>query len=213
MSVFDIFAKLEQERAAKAVSAAPIEWMIVGLGNPGTKYENTRHNCGFRALDAYCKKTGLRIDRMKFKALVGEGQLAGKRVLFMKPQTFMNLSGEAVRDAANFYKIPPERIIVIVDDIAQDVGRIRVRGKGSAGGQNGLKSIIYQLGSDSFPRVRMGVGAKPHPDYDLADWVLSKFQDDEIAKIDSAAERAMLAAEEIIKNGAQAAAQLYNGKA
>ena len=213
MSVFDIFAKLEQERAAKAASAAPIEWMIVGLGNPGTKYENTRHNCGFRALDAYCKKTGLRIDRMKFKALVGEGQLAGKRVLFMKPQTFMNLSGEAVRDAANFYKIPPEQIIVIVDDIAQDVGRIRVRGKGSAGGQNGLKSIIYQLNSDNFPRVRVGVGAKPHPDYDLADWVLSKFQDDEIEKIDSAAERAMLAAEEIIKNGAQAAAQLYNGKA
>ena len=213
MSVFDIFAKLEQERAAKAASGAPIEWMIVGLGHPGTKYENTRHNCGFRALDTYCKKTGLRIDRMKFKALVGEGQLAGKRVLFMKPQTFMNLSGEAVRDAANFYKIPPERIIVIVDDIAQDVGRIRVRGKGSAGGQNGLKSIIYQLNSDTFPRVRMGVGAKPHPDYDLADWVLSKFQNDEIEKIDSAAERAMLAAEEIIKNGAQAAAQLYNGKA
>ena len=213
MSVFDIFAKLEQERAAKAASATPIDWMIVGLGNPGTKYENTRHNCGFRALDAYCKKTGLRIDRMKFKALVGEGQLAGKRVLFMKPQTFMNLSGEAVRDAANFYKIPPEQIIVIVDDIAQDVGRIRVRGKGSAGGQNGLKSIIYQLNSDNFPRVRMGVGAKPHPDYDLADWVLSKFQDDEIEKIDSAAERAMLAAEEIIKNGTQAAAQLYNGKA
>lgn len=213
MSVFDIFAKLEQERAAKAASATPIEWMIVGLGNPGTKYENTRHNCGFRALDAYCKKTGLRIDRMKFKALVGEGQLAGKRVLFMKPQTFMNLSGEAVRDAANFYKIPPEQIIVIVDDIAQDVGRIRVRGKGSAGGQNGLKSIIYQLNSDNFPRVRMGVGAKPHPDYDLADWVLSKFQDDEIEKIDSAAERAMLAVEEIIKSGTQAAAQLYNGKA
>ena len=212
MSVFDIFAKLEQERAAKAASTAPIEWMIVGLGNPGTKYENTRHNCGFRALDAYCKKSGLRIDRMKFKALVGEGQLAGKRVLFMKPQTFMNLSGEAVRDAANFYKIPPEQIIVIVDDIAQDVGRIRVRGKGSAGGQNGLKSIIYQLNSDNFPRVRVGVGAKPHPDYDLADWVLSKFQDDEIEKIDSASERAMLAAEEIIKNGAQAAAQLYNGK-
>lgn len=213
MSVFDIFAKLEQERAAKAASTEPIEWMVVGLGNPGSKYENTRHNCGFRALDAYSKKTGLRIDRMKFKALVGEGQLGGKRVLFMKPQTFMNLSGEAVRDAANFYKIPPERVIVIVDDIAQDVGRIRVRGKGSAGGQNGLKSIIYQLNSDNFPRVRMGVGAKPHPDYDLADWVLSKFQNDEIEKIDSAAERALQAAEEIIKNGAQAAAQLYNGKA
>ena len=212
MSVFDIFAKLERERAAQETAATPIEWMIVGLGNPGSKYENTRHNCGFRALDAYAAKTGLRIDRMKFKALVGEGQLADKRVLFMKPQTFMNLSGEAVRDAANFYKIPPERIIVIVDDITLEVGRLRVRGKGSAGGQNGLKSIIYQLNSEAFPRVRMGIGAKPHPDYDLADWVLSKFQGEDIEKIDQAALRAMDAAAEIIRNGAQAAAQTYNGK-
>ena len=213
MSVFDIFAKLEQERTAKEAPGTPIEWMVVGLGNPGSKYENTRHNCGFRALDAYCRKTGLRIDRMKFKALIGEGQFGGKRTLFMKPQTFMNLSGEAVRDAANFYKIPPERIIVIVDDISLDVGRIRVRGKGSAGGQNGLKSIIYQLNSDNFPRVRMGIGAKPHPDYDLADWVLSRFQGEDVEKIDVAAARAMEAAEEIVKNGAQSAAQLYNGKA
>lgn len=213
MSVFDIFAKLEQERAAKQSSSGPIEWLIVGLGNPGSKYDGTRHNAGFRALDAYCAKSGQRIDRMKFKALVGEGQFGGKRVLFLKPQTFMNLSGEAVRDAAEFYKIPPERILVIFDDISLDVGRIRVRPKGSAGGQNGVKNIIYHLKSDAFPRVKIGIGAKPHPDYDLADWVLSKFQGEDADRIQSAAERAMEAAEEIVRSGVAAAAQKFNGQA
>lgn len=211
MSIFDIFAKLEQERTSSTVSGS-IEWLVVGLGNPGSKYENTRHNAGFRALDAYCAKTGQRIDRMKFKALVGEGTLGGKRVLFIKPQTFMNLSGEAVRDAAEFYKIPPERIIVLFDDISLDVGRLRVRAKGSAGGQNGVKNIIYQLNSDQFPRVKIGIGAKPHPDYDLADWVLSKFQGEDEEKIQQAAVRAMEAAEEIIRNGPAAAAQKFNGQ-
>ena len=213
MSIFDIFAKLEQERAAKQSSSGPIEWLIVGLGNPGSKYDGTRHNAGFRALDAYCAKSGQRIDRMKFKALVGEGQFGGKRVLFLKPQTFMNLSGEAVRDAAEFYKIPPERILVIFDDISLDVGRIRVRPKGSAGGQNGVKNIIYHLKSDAFPRVKIGIGAKPHPDYDLADWVLSKFQGEDADRIQSAAERAMEAAEEIVRSGVAAAAQKFNGQA
>lgn len=213
MSVFDIFAKLEQERAAKQSSSGPIEWLIVGLGNPGSKYDGTRHNAGFRALDAYCAKSGQRIDRMKFKALVGEGQFGGKRVLFLKPQTFMNLSGEAVRDAAEFYKIPPERILVIFDDISLDVGRIRVRPKGSAGGQNGVKNIIYHLKSDAFPRVKIGIGAKPHPDYDLADWVLSKFQGEDADRIQFAAERAMEAAEEIVRSGVAAAAQKFNGQA
>ena len=213
MSVFDIFEKLEQERAAKQSSSGPIEWLIVGLGNPGSKYDGTRHNAGFRALDAYCAKSGQRIDRMKFKALVGEGQFGGKRVLFLKPQTFMNLSGESVRDAAEFYKIPPERILVIFDDISLDVGRIRVRPKGSAGGQNGVKNIIYHLKSDAFPRVKIGIGAKPHPDYDLADWVLSKFQGEDADRIQSAAERAMEAAEEIVRSGVAAAAQKFNGQA
>ena len=188
MSIFDIFAKLEQERAAKQSSSGPIEWLIVGLGNPGSKYDGTRHNAGFRALDAYCAKSGQRIDRMKFKALVGEGQFGGKRVLFLKPQTFMNLSGESVRDAAEFYKIPPERILVIFDDISLDVGRIRVRPKGSAGGQNGVKNIIYHLKSDAFPRVKIGIGAKPHPDYDLADWVLSRFTNDEMKTLKTVSE-------------------------
>ncbi|MCI6719804.1 MAG: aminoacyl-tRNA hydrolase [Clostridiales bacterium] len=213
MSVFDIFAKLEQERAAKQSSSGPIEWLIVGLGNPGSKYDGTRHNAGFRALDAYCAKSGQRIDRMKFKALVGEGQFGGKRVLFLKPQTFMNLSGESVRDAAEFYKIPPERILVIFDDISLDIGRIRVRPQGSAGGQNGVKNIIYHLKSDAFPRVKIGIGAKPHPDYDLADWVLSKFQGEDADRIQSAAERAMEAAEEIVRSGVAAAAQKFNGQA
>lgn len=215
MSIFDVFARLEKEKADKAAkesASGPIEWLIVGLGNPGAKYDGTRHNAGFRALDHYCKVSGQKIDRMKFKALVGEGQFGGARTLFMKPQTFMNLSGEAVRDAAAFYKLDPSHIIVLSDDISLDVGRIRVRGKGSAGGQNGLKNIIYHLNTEQFPRVKIGVGAKPHPDYDLADWVLSRFTNDEQEAIDSAAARAMQAAEEIVRSGAAAAAQKFNGK-
>lgn len=212
MSVFDIFAKLERQKAAQTAASGPIEWIIAGLGNPGSKYAATRHNAGFRALDAYCAQTGQKIDRMKFKALVGEGQFGGARVLFLKPQTFMNLSGEAVRDAAAFYKLDPGHIIVLSDDISLDVGRIRVRAKGSAGGQNGLKNIIYHLNSDQFPRIKIGVGAKPHPDYDLADWVLSRFSPDEEKAIDRAVERAMQAAAEIIQNGTASAAQKFNGK-
>lgn len=213
MSIFDVFAKLEQEKAAKQAVAGPIEWLVVGLGNPGSKYAETRHNAGFRALDAYCAKSGQKMDKMKFKSLIGEGQFGGARVLFMKPQTFMNLSGEAVRDAAAFYKLDPSHILVLSDDISLDVGRIRVRAKGSAGGQNGLKNIIYHLNSDQFPRVKIGVGAKPHPGYDLADWVLSRFTADEQEAIDAAVARAMQAAEAIILSGAAQAAQKFNGKA
>ncbi len=212
MSIFDIFDKLSQERADKDAAAGPIEWLVVGLGNPGSQYENTRHNAGFCALDAYAAKTGQRISQMKFKALVCEGTLGGKRVLFMKPQTFMNLSGEAVRDAAAFYKIPPERIVVLFDDISLPVGRLRVRAKGSAGGQNGVKNIIYHLNSDVFPRVKIGIGAKPHPDYDLADWVLSKFSAEELLTLKETAARAMDAAAEIIANGTASAAQKFNGQ-
>lgn len=213
MSIFDVFAKLEQEKAANQAVAGPIEWLVVGLGNPGSKYAETRHNAGFRALDAYCAKSGQKMDKMKFKSLIGQGQLGGARVLFMKPQTFMNLSGEAVRDAAAFYKLDPSHILVLSDDISLDVGRIRVRAKGSAGGQNGLKNIIYHLNSDQFPRVKIGVGAKPHPGYDLADWVLSRFTADEQEAIDAAVARAMQAAEAIILSGAAQAAQKFNGKA
>ena len=209
MSIFDIFKKLDEEKAAKA--SQPIEWIVVGLGNPGAKYDNTRHNAGFRALEGYCARSGQKIDRMKFKALAGEGMLGGKRVLFLKPQTFMNLSGEAVRPAADFYKIPPEHIIVISDDTALDVGKLRIRKSGSAGGHNGLKSIIQHLGTDQFPRIRVGVGKKPHPDYDLADWVLGKFQGEDRKAIAAAVERCADAVECYIKEGPDRAMNKFNG--
>ena len=172
MSIFDIFAKLEQEQKNKP-AAQPIDWLVVGLGNPGKKYENNRHNTGFRVMDALCSKHSVRCDRSKFHALTGEAVLGGHRCLLMKPQTFMNASGDAVAEAADFYKIPPEHVLVIFDDISLPVGALRIRPKGSAGGQNGVKSIINMMGSEQFPRIKVGVGAKPHPDYDLADWVLS----------------------------------------
>ena len=213
MLIFDIFTKIEHKRENATSSNAPIEWLIVGLGNPGTQYAMTRHNAGFRALDAYCESTHESIKRLKFKALVMESTIHGKRVLLMKPQTYMNLSGEAVQEAANFYQIPPARVLVLVDDISLDVGRIRVRAKGSAGGQNGLKSIISHLHTDMFPRIKIGVGDKPHPDYSLADWVLSRLTESEEQLFAPALTRAMDAAKEVIQNGTAAAAQKYNGQA
>ena len=149
-----------------------ITWLVVFLGNPGPKYNGTRHNAGFMAADVMAAQRGVSINRVRFKALTGELTLGGEKLLLMKPQTYMNLSGEAVRQAADFYKIPPERVIVVSDEVALPVGRMRIRSSGSAGGHNGLKSIIACLGSDKFPRIRLGVGAPPHPDYDMADWVL-----------------------------------------
>ena len=208
MSIFDIFKKLDEEKAAKA--SQPIEWIVVGLGNPGAKYDNTRHNAGFRALEGYCARSGQKIDRMKFKALAGEGMLGGKRVLFLKPQTFMNLSGEAVRDAASFYKIPPEQVLVIYDDISLPPGKLRLRRKGSAGGHNGIKSIIAQLGTEEFPRIRVGVGAKPNPQYDLADWVLSKFSEEDMTALQPALEHAADAAVKIVGGDMNTAMNLYS---
>lgn len=210
MSVFDVFKKLEQERRAALVQ--PVEWLVVGLGNPGSQYANTRHNAGFRTLERYCARSGQKIESLKFRARVGDGVLGGKRVLFVMPQTFMNLSGEAVRDAAEFYKIPPERVLVLSDDVSLDVGTLRVRSKGSAGGQNGLKNIIYHLKSEDFPRVKIGVGKKPHPEYDLADWVLSRFTPEEQRAIDTACDDAIDAAACVIAEGYAAAAQKFNGK-
>ena len=158
-------------------SSNSIEYLIVGLGNPGRQYENTRHNAGFIALDYIADELGVKINRVKFKSTVGEASISGKRCLLMKPSTFMNLSGQAVTEAMRFYKIPPQKVIVLSDDISLDVGVIRIRRKGSDGGQNGLKNIIYLSGSDEFPRVKIGIGKKPHPDYDLKDWVLSRFTD------------------------------------
>lgn len=169
--IFDIFKKIEKEKT----SAGPISYIIVGLGNPGKDYELTRHNAGFLCMDYIAAKCGVQVNRAKFNALVGEATIGGVRCLLVKPQTFMNLSGTAVLQAADFYKIPPERILVLSDDVNLDVGRMRLRAKGSAGGQKGLENIILRLGSENFPRLRMGVGKKPHPDFDMKDWVLSEF--------------------------------------
>lgn len=174
--IFDLFKKIEKQ---PTTPNSPISFIIAGLGNPGDKYTFTRHNAGFLAVDYLSEKYGFKVDRSRFKALCGEMTLDGRRGLIMKPQTFMNNSGEAIREAADFYKIAPENIIVFVDDISLAPGKLRVRKKGSDGGHNGLKSIIYQLNSDAFPRVKIGVGAKPHPDYDLVDWVLGTFNDND----------------------------------
>ena len=186
-------------------------WLIVGLGNPGVAYENTRHNIGFQVLDQLGERQKKPIQRLKFKALTNLFTISGEKVLVMKPVTYMNLSGEAVRPAADFYKIPPERILVVSDDTALPAGRLRILKGGSAGGHNGLKSIIQHLGSDQFPRLRVGVGEKPHPDYDMADWVLGKFTGEDKKKMDQAVERAAEAIECILKDGLDRGMSRFNG--
>ena len=188
------------------------DWLIVGLGNPGENYARTRHNIGFRAVDCLAGQLGAKIDRAKFRGLYGQANFKGLKLILLKPQTFMNNSGLSVMDAARFYKLPAERVIVLFDDISLDVGRLRVRAEGSAGGHNGIKSIIGGLNSQSFPRVKIGVGAKPHPDYALADWVLSNFTKDEEKLLAPVIEDAASAALELIENGVQAAASKYNGR-
>ena len=186
-------------------------WLIVGLGNPGEKYEDTRHNVGFQVIDELAERQGRPVQRLKFKALTGLLTISGEKALVMKPVTYMNLSGEAVRPAADFYKLPPERILVISDDVALAAGRLRIRAKGSAGGHNGLKSIIQHLGTDQFPRIRVGVGEKPHPDYDLADWVLGRPQGEDIKAIDEAVKRAADAVECILTQGLERGMGKFNG--
>ena len=189
-----------------------VSWLIVFLGNPGLKYEGTRHNAGFMAADAMAKEKNISINRARFKALTATVDIGGESVMLMKPQTFMNASGIAIEAAAHFYKIPPERVLVLFDDISLPVGKLRIRKNGSAGGHNGLKSIISCLGSDQFPRVKIGVGAKPHPDYDLADWVLSTVSKTEWPDYQEAMSHAGDAALCIVKNGCEKAAAEYNGK-
>lgn len=198
-----------KNRRATIPSGAP-EYLIAGLGNPGPKYEYTRHNAGFLCIDLLAQQLSVKIDRIKFKSIVADVAIEGRRCLLMKPQTFMNNSGEAVRDAANFYKIPPEHVIILFDDISLPPGKLRIRRKGSDGGHNGIKSIIYLLNSDQFPRVKLGVGAKPHPDYDLADWVLSPFQKDELPRMKEAMEKACEAIRLIVQDDMDHAMNLYN---
>jgi PTH1 family peptidyl-tRNA hydrolase len=183
--------------------------LIIGLGNPGSKYDNTRHNVGFETIDVISEKYGIKVTKLKHKALVGDGIIEGQRVLLVKPQTFMNLSGESVRDVAGWYKVSPANIIIIYDDIDIPIGKIRVRPKGSSGTHNGMKSVIYQLQSDEFPRVRIGIG-KPPEEWDLADYVLSKFSGDELKIIEASISKAAEAVISIIKHGPDAAMNLYN---
>lgn len=188
-----------------------IDLMIVGLGNPGMKYQDTRHNAGFMAIDLLAEKYNLPIKRVRFKGLTAEGTIRGKKVFLMKPQTYMNLSGEAVIQAMRFYKLTPERVLVMFDDIMLDVGRIRVKRKGTDGGQKGMRSIIDLTGSEEFPRVKIGIGKKPHPDYDLAKWVTSKFTKKEESEVKEALQSAVLAAELIIDGEIDEAMSRFNG--
>lgn len=186
------------------------EWIVAFLGNPGLKYNGTRHNAGFMAADAMEKKLGVSINKMRFKALTQTADIGGKKVLLMKPQTYMNLSGDAIVQAANFYKVPPERVIVVSDETALPIGRLRIRRGGSAGGHNGLKSVIARLGTDQFPRIRLGVGDKPHPDYDMADWVLSAFKGQDAADMELVAKKTADAVECYITEGADRAMNRFN---
>ena len=199
----------EKWKTNRYPSGAP-EFLIVGLVKPGPKYEFTRHNAGFLCMDLLAQQLGVKIDRIKFKSVVADVAIEGSRCILMKPQTFMNNSGEAVRDAANFYKIPPEHIIILFDDISLPPGKLRIRRKGSDGGHNGIKSILYLLGSDQFPRIKLGVGAKPRPDYDLADWVLSTFQKDELSRMKEAMEKACEAVPLLVREETDRAMNLYN---
>ena len=188
----------------------PVSWLVVGLGNTGDRYEGTRHNVGFDVVDQIADTLDIPVQRLKYRALTNTAALGGETVLLMKPVTFMNLSGEAVEQAAGFFKVPPERIIVISDEVALEPGKLRIREGGSAGGHNGLKNIIAHLHSDHVPRIRVGVGQKPHPDYDMADWVLGKPQGEDRKNIDEAVKRAAQAVEVYIRDGAQKAMSRFN---
>ncbi len=190
--------------------SGPPEFIIVGLGNPGKKYELTRHNAGFLFADLLADKNNEKISKIQFKSVTANITLGGHRCLLMKPQTFMNNSGEAVKQAAAFYKIPPENIIVVFDDISLPCGKMRIRRKGSDGGHNGIKSIIYLLNSDKFPRIKLGVGEKPHPEYDLADWVLSSFRKPELDSLREAAENACKAVEMMVQGNIDGAMSNFN---
>ena len=196
----------------KPAPTGPVEYMVVGLGNPGSKYENTRHNAGFLAIDRLAEKAGVSIDRLKFKGLTAQAEVGGKRVLLLKPSTFMNLSGQSVQEALAFYKLPPNRCIVLFDDISLEPGRMRIRAKGTDGGHNGMKSIksiIAAIGQD-FPRIKIGVGKKPNPGWDLADWVLSRFSPADCKALDPVLDHAAEAVSLIVNGKLQEAQNRFN---
>ncbi len=186
-------------------------YIVAGLGNPGKQYDMTRHNIGFHTIDYIADQYGVKVNKLKYKALYGECNINGEKVLLIKPQTYMNLSGESLVDFVKFYKVPIENVLVINDDISLGTGKLRIRAKGSAGGHNGLKSIIYQLQSDNFVRLKIGVGAPEHKDYELADYVLGRFNKEEIPILEETIKKCKMAVEEIVKNGAESAMSKYNG--
>lgn len=206
-NIFDLFKQIKQHDDAPQT---PVEAIIVGLGNPGGEYEFTRHNAGFLALDTLAKSAQAEVKKIKFKSLVGEAVVGEKRCLLMKPSTYMNNSGEAVVEAMNFYKIPIENVLVLYDDISLEPGLLRIRRKGSDGGHNGIKSIIYLTGKDTFPRIKIGVGKKPDPRYDLAKWVLSAFTKEEYERMEGAFGQAGDAAALIVQGKIDQAMNLYN---
>lgn len=194
----------------KKFSNNSIEYLVVGLGNPDRKYENTRHNAGYIALDYIAEELGVKVKRVKFKSMVGEAKIGSSRALLMKPATYMNNSGQAVVEAMKFYKIPAEKVVILLDDINLDVGKMRIRQKGSDGGQNGMKNIIYLSGSDQFPRIKIGIGKKPNPDYDLAAWVLSKFTGDDLKALEQVKKNCYEAVELILDGRIDRAMNKFN---
>lgn len=208
MSIFDIFDKLAKENPTEP--AGTPEYIICGLGNPGSEYEKTRHNAGFMTVDALAKKYNFEIKKLKFKSLTAVTSINGVSCLVMKPSTFMNNSGEAVVEAMNFYKIPIEKVIICYDDISLEPSKLRIRRKGSDGGHNGIKSIIYLSGKDNFPRIKLGVGAKPNKDYDLAAWVLSRFNDDEMKLMNEGTSKAVQCIELMVKGKTDEAMNKFN---
>lgn len=207
MDIFDLFRRIETKKDS---ASGTVSFLIVGLGNPGEKYDRTRHNVGFSMIDALAKKLSVGVKNARYHALIGECEIGGVRAVLMKPQTFMNNSGEAVGECARFYKIPPERVLVLCDDISFAPGRMRIRRRGSAGGHNGLKSIIAHLSSEDFPRIKLGVGNKPSPDYDLADWVLSRFSKEDEAALDAMTENVLAAIEQIARGDIDGAMTRYS---
>ena len=191
-------------------SSGGVQWLLVCLGNPGKDYENTRHNIGFMAADELGRKENVSINKLRYRALTGEVTIAGQRVLVLKPQTYMNLSGESVKLAGGFYKIPPERVLVVSDDVSLPLGKLRIRAGGSAGGHNGLKNIIQHLGTDQFPRIKVGVGAPQHPEHEMVNWVIGNFTPNEKKVVNEAIGRALDAVACLIGKGVQEAQNKFN---
>ena len=208
-NIFDLFKQIS---SADNTKNAPVEYIVVGLGNPGKQYENTRHNAGFLAIDYIAEKKGVKIDRAKFEGLTAVTEICGKGVLLLKPQTYMNNSGQSVEAAASFYKVAPQNVIVLSDDVNLDVARLRVRKSGSAGGQKGLNDIITYLGTEDIPRLRIGVGKKPHPEYDMKDWVLSRFTTKDMEELALSYPKVLAGIEKMISGDFDGAMQLCNSK-